>query len=63
MAKSKKVLSVALPIALRERFDEVCQMAGLRKAEVVTLLIEWFLCKEEDTNDTNGSAGRVGKQA
>lgn len=61
MAKPKKVLSVWLPEALRDRFDEVCQMAGLGKAEVVEALIEWFLSKEGD-NDSNGSPRSVDGQ-
>lgn len=62
MAKPKKVLSVWLPEALRDKFDEVCQLAGLGKAEVVEALIEWFLTKEE-TDEPNGSQGSVDREA
>lgn len=44
----KKVLSVWISEPLRDRFEEVCMLADLNKAEVVESLIEWFLTKEDD---------------
>ena len=45
--EKKAILSVRINETTKERFEEVCHMAGLRKADVVETLLEWFLNPKE----------------
>jgi antitoxin component of RelBE/YafQ-DinJ toxin-antitoxin module len=43
----KAILSVRIKESTKERFEELCQVSGLRKAEVIETLIEWFMNPKE----------------
>lgn len=46
--KSRSTLTVNIDSALQEKFELTCKVAGLKRAEVIEALIQWFLTKEED---------------